>query len=224
MYCSNCGKLITESAKFCSNCGTLQNLTVINEKRTENENKESIPDKTEIENCKNCDKKKRNIYIGVKFSGNRVCPDCDITPGICPNCGSKLRTNKSQQCGNCKASWRESPPTQEINIVKTDAANKIKCPKCGSNQVAANKKGFSGQKAVVGGLLTGGVGLLAGTIGSNKVKITCLSCGKEFTPGTDMKSLKKKQQQEAEAMNSPTFWLFFAIIMLIFFWLFKGCI
>lgn len=61
--------------------------------------------------------------------------------------------------------------------------NEIRCPKCNSNQLTANKKGFSGTKAVVGGLLTGGVGLLAGTIGSNKVIITCLACGNTFKPG-----------------------------------------
>jgi hypothetical protein len=49
--------------------------------------------------------------------------------------------------------------------------------------LTANKKGFSGGKALVGGVLTGGVGLLAGTIGSNKIKITCLACGKQFKPG-----------------------------------------
>ncbi|MBE7510476.1 MAG: hypothetical protein HS118_09800 [Bacteroidia bacterium] len=59
----------------------------------------------------------------------------------------------------------------------------IRCPKCGSNQLTANKKGFSGAKAVGGAILTGGIGLLAGTLGSNKVKITCLACGKEFKPG-----------------------------------------
>jgi predicted RNA-binding Zn-ribbon protein involved in translation (DUF1610 family) len=59
----------------------------------------------------------------------------------------------------------------------------IQCPKCGSTQITANKKGFSGKKAVAGAVLTGGIGLLAGTIGSNKVIITCLNCGKEFKPG-----------------------------------------
>jgi len=63
--------------------------------------------------------------------------------------------------------------------------------------LTANKKRFSGKKAVVGGLLIGGVGLLAGTIGSNKVKITCLSCGKEFVPSEEMEGLKRKKQQEA---------------------------
>lgn len=59
----------------------------------------------------------------------------------------------------------------------------IKCPKCGSTQLTANKQGFSGKKAVAGAVLTGGIGLLAGTIGSNKVKITCLACGNTFNPG-----------------------------------------
>jgi len=61
--------------------------------------------------------------------------------------------------------------------------NQVKCPRCLSTQITANKKGFSGVNAVTGALLTGGVGLLAGTIGSNKVKITCLSCGHVFNPG-----------------------------------------
>lgn len=65
--------------------------------------------------------------------------------------------------------------------------NEVKCPKCGSNQITANKKGFSGTKAVAGAVLTGGVGLLAGTIGSNKVVITCLNCGNQFRPGQTAK-------------------------------------
>ncbi len=63
------------------------------------------------------------------------------------------------------------------------SSTELQCPKCGSAQLTTNKKGFSGKKAVVGAVLTGGIGLLAGTLGSNKVKITCLSCGKVFAPG-----------------------------------------
>lgn len=78
----------------------------------------------------------------------------------------------------------------------------ILCPKCGSDQVTANKKGFSGKKAVAGAVLTGGIGLLAGTLGSNKIKITCLSCGHEFKPGQGATSQsdfaeKKKANEKA---------------------------
>lgn len=78
--------------------------------------------------------------------------------------------------------------------------SEVLCPKCGSDQITANKKGFSGKKAVVGGLLTGGVGLLAGTIGSNKVKITCLACGHEFKPGQGAKSKADFQKKNAGCM------------------------
>lgn len=75
--------------------------------------------------------------------------------------------------------------------------NSIKCPKCGSTQISANKKGFSGKKAAAGVVLTGGVGLLAGTIGSGKIVITCLSCGHSYKAGA-YNSEKKKFEDEAE--------------------------
>lgn len=68
--------------------------------------------------------------------------------------------------------------------------DQIKCPKCGSTQIHADKKGFSGKKAVAGAVLTGGIGLLAGTIGSNKINITCLKCGNVFRPGAVQTSYK----------------------------------
>ena len=74
----------------------------------------------------------------------------------------------------------------------------IKCPKCGSTQLTTDKKGFSGGKAVAGAVLTGGIGLLAGTIGSNKVIITCLKCGNQFKPGEDLETKNKKDLQTKE--------------------------
>lgn len=64
-----------------------------------------------------------------------------------------------------------------------ESSNKVHCPQCQSESVSANQKGFSGKKAVAGALLTGGVGLLAGTIGSKKIIITCLNCAHTWTPG-----------------------------------------
>ncbi len=61
--------------------------------------------------------------------------------------------------------------------------DKLYCPHCGSSQLVANKKGFGAGKAVTGALLTGGIGLLAGFIGSGKVKVTCLKCGSKWEPG-----------------------------------------
>lgn len=61
--------------------------------------------------------------------------------------------------------------------------SELYCPKCGSDKLTANKHGFSAGKAIVGGVLTGGVGLLAGMHGSKKIDIICLSCGNKFKPG-----------------------------------------
>lgn len=61
--------------------------------------------------------------------------------------------------------------------------DQIKCPKCSSTQIHADKKGYSAGKAAAGVILTGGIGLAAGAIGKNKVIITCLKCGNQFKPG-----------------------------------------
>lgn len=44
----------------------------------------------------------------------------------------------------------------------------VKCPKCGSTQIHAEKRGWS---------------LMTGMIGSSKIIMTCLKCGSKFKPG-----------------------------------------
>jgi hypothetical protein len=50
-------------------------------------------------------------------------------------------------------------------------STEMKCPKCGSNQFTAQKKGFNT-----------GVGSVSGTIGGNNINFTCLACGNTFNP------------------------------------------
>jgi len=73
------------------------------------------------------------------------------------------------------------PPVLEVLPPVTptkmhDPDEPVRCPKCGSSQVTANKKGFGLGKAAVGGLLLG-------PVGGSKIKITCLKCGHIFEPG-----------------------------------------
>jgi predicted nucleic-acid-binding Zn-ribbon protein len=77
--------------------------------------------------------------------------------------------------------------------------NEVKCPKCGSKQVSANKKGFSVGKAVGGVVVAGGVGVLAGTIGKDDVIITCLSCGHQWEPSELYKKLQQEQAKKEYA-------------------------
>lgn len=78
--------------------------------------------------------------------------------------------------------------------------NSVLCPKCKSDQLAADKKGLSGKKALAGAVIAGPLGLLAGTIGSNKVKITCLNCGHTFNPG---EGAKEMQEPKSENYGKP---------------------
>lgn len=72
---------------------------------------------------------------------------------------------------------------REVQVVKESDENAVRCPKCNSTNVTFNRQGFGVGKAAVGALLTGGIGLLAGGIGKNKILMTCLKCGKEWKAG-----------------------------------------
>lgn len=61
--------------------------------------------------------------------------------------------------------------------------DEIKCPKCKSTQITSKTKGFGLGKAAVGGILLGPIGLAGGLLGSKKIKVVCLKCGKEWIPG-----------------------------------------
>lgn len=109
--------------------------------------------------------------------------------------------------------------------------DKLYCPNCGSSQLVANKKGFGAGKALTGAALTGGVGLLAGFIGSGKVKVTCLECGCTWKPGElrttpisqkeiDEKNRQLEKQKEIEAVSNPfatvVSWIAAVVFIVIF--------
>lgn len=61
--------------------------------------------------------------------------------------------------------------------------NGVRCPKCGCTQLSAQKKGMSGENACCGALLLGPLGVLCGLQGANKVIVTCLKCGHQWSRG-----------------------------------------
>lgn len=73
----------------------------------------------------------------------------------------------------------------ELNKKRTPINdNVVRCPKCGSSHLSANKKGFSLGKAIAGGVILVPIaGVATGMIGKNKIIITCLNCGKQFKSG-----------------------------------------
>lgn len=109
----------------------------------------------------------------------------------CGKCGTtNVYKNQTQQCITC-GDWlyQYMTLTKEDALEEDSPANDydpsaIHCPKCRSTQVTAQKQGFGLGKAAVGGVLTGGIGLLGGFIRSRKIYLTCLKCGHRFKPRT----------------------------------------
>lgn len=73
----------------------------------------------------------------------------------------------------------------------------ISCPKCGGTELENAKQGFGVGKAVVGGLVAGPVGLLAGLAGKNKEVYKCTRCKHKFK-FTDTKEYKEYKRKEQE--------------------------
>ena len=75
------------------------------------------------------------------------------------------------------------------------------CPRCHSAQVTAGKKGFGIGKALVGGVLLGPVGILAGFIGSKNMEFVCLSCKERWSAASNTNTAQWLQKQTESARN-----------------------
>lgn len=111
----------------------------------------------------------------------------------CPECENEI-SNRAASCPNCGMPMRQVASTSAP--VSHQNEDLLHCPKCKSTNLHIDKKGFSGGKALAGAVVAGGIGILAGTIGSRDIDVTCLKCGHKFNPAKD---LKKKQQAEQRA-------------------------
>ena len=112
----------------------------------------------------------------------------------CPECGKDI-SDKALSCPHCGCPINSSVKKDEEYLT---------CPKCGSRELHADQKGFSGGKALMGGIVAGPLGILAGTIGKSNVTLTCLKCGKRFKAGEAkiVHSTPKELSQEDEKIIS----------------------
>ena len=108
----------------------------------------------------------------------------------CPECGKEI-SNQAASCPNCGMPLCQT--TIKSAPVPHPNDDLLRCPKCYSTNLHVDKTGFSGGKAIAGAVVAGGIGILAGAIGSHNIDVTCLKCGHKFNP---IKDLKKKQERE----------------------------
>lgn len=120
--------------------------------------------KGECETCKR--------VLKVKRANTYTVPD-----------GYKLKTGIKCFCGSFSEEIvNNAKTTSDAESYKSGPSSEVRCPRCKSNQITANKKGFGLGKAAAGGILLGPLGLLGGFLGSNKIMITCLKCGHSWKP------------------------------------------
>lgn len=112
----------------------------------------------------------------------------------CPECNREI-SDKASACPYCGNPMGAAVRTNELSISDVDDKEYIFCPKCLSTHIHSEQKGFSGGKALVGAVAVGAIGLLAGTIGSKKVKLTCLKCGCHFLAGEAFVATHKKKNE-----------------------------
>lgn len=94
----------------------------------------------------------------------------------CPECHKQI-SEKAEACPNCGC------PINKQHEESNQSQEYLCCPKCHSRELHAEQQGFSGGKALTGAVLFGNIGILAGTIGSKDVRMTCLKCGFQFKAG-----------------------------------------
>lgn len=56
------------------------------------------------------------------------------------------------------------------------------CSNCGSTQLLVQQRGLDTNKAIIGDIIAGPIGILAASVGGSENVITCLTCGNVFYP------------------------------------------
>lgn len=187
MFCSNCGNKLDDSAKFCPNCGSPVG-TVTQSNPTSNATVEGAAAPTipnypmEVNGVMiNAAEVAYNTRLfektGLMKTSDTVDELIKLT-GISSWKGTSvaLKMYDNNQLREIVEQYRLGHAVT-VNVSVNEDDGQLRCPKCHSNQIEIDKQGFSAGKALVGGILTGGVGLVAGFHGKNKRKGKCLHCG-----------------------------------------------
>lgn len=182
MYCSNCGKDISDAAKFCPLCGSLQSAS----QQTKSESESVVIDgenaevfnfhewivQNSLESYEELLKTQDLNTLDVLMT----LTEFDLEKIGIESIGAKKKIINGIQ--KLKTSASTFSATQEISE-KESIPNR--CPNCGNIWGMENETSGAGNtlgKALVGGLLLGPLGVIGGAAFGNKtVTYICKKCG-----------------------------------------------
>lgn len=182
MYCSNCGKEISDAAKFCSLCGSPQSASqqtrsnsesvVIDGENAEEFNFHEWIIQNGLESYEELLKTQDLNTLDVLMT----LTESDLEKIGIESIGAKKKIINGIQ--KLKTSASTFSATQEISE-KESIPNR--CPNCGNIWGMENETSGAGNtlgKALVGGLLLGPLGVIGGAAFGNKtVTYICKKCG-----------------------------------------------
>lgn len=186
-FCHNCGN--EAEGNFCTNCGAklVLNKDNINIENIEHDININDYDLKGVDIYKVMEETSYIKASSVRRLWEKTGIDKEICRKILEKPYEKLYEENSDIAERHKNRESLKKTISMKEQLKEEKKNNICCPKCGSNSITADKKGFGIGKAVIGASIAGGIGLTAGNIGAKKVRITCLSCGNQFWAGLNKK-------------------------------------
>lgn len=163
MFCMNCGKEIPNESKFCQFCGSAQGLITSSEEVEQQTSSQNLDLLEVFAEFAPWDNPRSQIDVTSKIREIRGVSVSEALDAYKNAINDAVLVAKAKEL---KATWDSSVTT---------------CPKCHSNQTHIDKKGYGLKKGIIGGILLGPVGLLAGKHKSNEIRFTCLSCGHQWS-------------------------------------------
>lgn len=160
MFCKNCGKEISNDSKFCQFCGTPMDASVATEQIAVSDNIDLAEIFAEFQPWDN-----HRTMVDVT-KGIKSIRGCSVKESMAIYKNALADTTLIQEAKKLRAEWD---------------SDKTTCPKCHGHHVHIDKKGYGLKKGVIGAILLGPVGLIAGKHKSNQLRYTCLDCGHQWT-------------------------------------------
>lgn len=178
IICPECSKEISSKARSCPNCGYPMHLSDEDKKLCENCRK---PNNFDNDFCCFCGKPMKQAMQSEYRSKSLLLNHASDSPVELDINSYRLNIDVPGDMSQAEK-LMILQQQQLFKLQETQHKNTAKCPVCGSTSLTCNKQGFGIGKAVVGAVIAGPYGLLAGGIGANKQIVTCLNCGNKFKP------------------------------------------